>query len=46
MSKTGNPADIARLNHVLAAELGFNLYGVPIFSWRWSEDCLWPAAGL
>jgi hypothetical protein len=29
MSKTGNPAEIARLNHLLDAELGFNVYGAP-----------------
>ena len=46
MSKTGNPAEIACLNHLLGTELGFNLYGAPIFSWRWSEDCFWPAAGF
>jgi hypothetical protein len=44
MSKTGNPAEIAFLNHLLGTELGFNVYVAPIFSWRWSEDCFWPAA--
>ncbi|MEY4299377.1 MAG: hypothetical protein RIR25_613 [Verrucomicrobiota bacterium] len=41
--KTGNPAEIARLNNLFGRELGRNLNAEPIFSWRWSEDMFWPS---
>jgi hypothetical protein len=40
MSKAGHPAEIARLNHLLGADLGFNVFGAPIFSWRRSGSVL------
>jgi hypothetical protein len=43
MMKTGNPKEIERLNDLLGRELGRNPYGASVFSWRWSEDCWWPA---
>ena len=41
--QTGNPKEVAALNEILGRELGRNPYGSPIFSWRWSESCYWPA---
>lgn len=34
---------VRQLNELLRQELGSNPYGEGIFSWRWSEDCYWPA---
>ena len=42
MEPTGNPSEIAKLNELLGQELGRNPYGESVFSWRWSEKCLWP----
>lgn len=41
MEPTGNPSEIRKLNELLGQELGRNPYGEPVFSWRWSEKCLW-----
>jgi hypothetical protein len=39
---TGNKNEIARLNDLLGRELGRSPDGKSVFSWRWSEKCLWP----
>lgn len=33
---------IAKLNALLASELGTNPYGAGIFSWEWSNELFWP----
>ena len=42
MEPTGDRREIARLNNLLGQELGRNPNGESVFSWRWSEKCLWP----